>query len=97
MGNLHEESGQTVVIRGNYEKQVKVRGHHHPLTEHTGRQSRPGCNGFSNFKLRGHVGSPYKMHNETEEIVERNQNQIRNLSLPLPDGGNQESHGSGKC
>lgn len=39
MGNLHEESGQTVVIRGNYEKQVKVRGHHRPLTSHTGQQS----------------------------------------------------------
>ncbi len=31
MGNLHEGFGQTVKIRGNYEKQVKVRGHHHPL------------------------------------------------------------------
>ena len=69
MGNLHEESGQTVKIRGNYEKQVKVRGHERPLTGHTGRQSRPDCNGFSDFKLRGHVGSPYIMHNETEEIL----------------------------
>ena len=39
MGNLHEESRQAVGIRGNYEKQVKVRGHHHPLTSHTGQQS----------------------------------------------------------
>lgn len=63
MGNLHEEFGQTVRIRGNYEKQVKVRGHLCPLTEHTGRQSRPGCNDFSDFGLRGHRWSPYKMHN----------------------------------
>ena len=73
MDNLHEELGQAVRIRGNYEKQVKVRGHHSPLTDHTGRQSRPGCNGFSDFKLRGHVGSPYKMHNKMEELIERNQ------------------------
>ena len=39
MGNLHEEFGQTVRIRGNYEKQVKVRGHLRPLTHHTGQQS----------------------------------------------------------
>ena len=50
MGNLHEESGQAVRIQRNYEKQVKVRGHLRPLTSHTGRQSRPGCNGFSDFK-----------------------------------------------
>ena len=73
MGNLHGESGQAVRIRGNYEKQVKVRGHHRPLTKNTGRQSRPGCNAFSDFKVRGHVGSPYKMHNKMEEPIERNQ------------------------
>ena len=39
MGNLHEEFGQTVKIRGNYEKQVKVRGHLRPLTKDTGQQS----------------------------------------------------------
>ena len=39
MGNLHEEFGQTVRIRENYEKQVKVRGHLRPLTKHTGQQS----------------------------------------------------------
>ena len=39
MGNLHEEFGQAVRIRGNYEKQVKVRGHLRPLTKHTGQQS----------------------------------------------------------
>ena len=39
MGNLHEEFGQTVRIRGNYEKQVKVRGHLRPLTKNTGQQS----------------------------------------------------------
>ena len=49
MGNLHEESEQAVRIRGNYEKQVKVRGHLRPLTEHTGQQSCPDCNGFSDF------------------------------------------------
>ncbi len=69
MGNLHEESEQAVRIQGNYEKQVKVRGHLRPLTSHTGRQSRPGCNAFSDFGQRGHVGSPYNMHNETEEIL----------------------------
>ena len=73
MGNLHEELRQTVGIRGNYEKQVKVRGHLRPLTEHTGRQSRPGCNDFSDFELRGRKGSPYKMHNKMEEPIERNQ------------------------
>ena len=36
---LHEESGQADKTRGNYEKQVKVRGHHRPLTSHTGQQS----------------------------------------------------------
>ena len=50
MCNLHEEFGQTVKIRGKYEKQVKVRGHLRPLTDHTGRQSRPDCNAFSDFK-----------------------------------------------
>jgi len=39
MGNLHEELGQPMEIRGNYEKQVKVRGHLRPLTKHTGQQS----------------------------------------------------------
>jgi hypothetical protein len=73
MGNLHEESGQAVRIRGNYEKQVKVRGRQCPLTEHTGRQSRPGFNDFSDFELRGRKGSPYKMHNKMEEPIERNQ------------------------
>ena len=63
MGNLHEEFGQTVKTRGNYEKQVKVRGRQRPLTEHTGRQSRPDCNDFSDFVLRGRRWSPYKMHN----------------------------------
>ena len=73
MGNLHEEFGQTVQIRGNYEKQVKVGGQNCPLSDHTGRQSRPGCNGSSDFRVRGHVGSPYKMHNKMEELIERNQ------------------------
>ena len=73
MGNLHEGSGQAVRILGNYEKQVKVRGHYRPLTSHTGRQSRPGCNGFSDLELRGHMGSPYKMHNKMEELFEGNQ------------------------
>ena len=50
VGNLHEESVEAVGIRGNYEKQVKVRGHNRPLTGHTGRQRRPDCNGFSDFK-----------------------------------------------
>ena len=50
MDNLHEEFEGQTQNRGNYEKQVKVRGHHRPLTDHTGRQSRPGCNGFSDFK-----------------------------------------------
>ena len=53
MGKLHEEYRQSLKIRGNYEKQVKVRGHHRPLTDHTGRQSRPDCNGFSDFKTGG--------------------------------------------
>jgi hypothetical protein len=39
MGNLHEELGHPTEIRGNYEKQVKVRGHLRPLTHHTGQQS----------------------------------------------------------
>ena len=39
MSTLHEDSEEAVGIRGNYEKQVKVRGHHHPLTDHTGQQS----------------------------------------------------------
>ena len=69
MGNLHEESREAVGIRGNYEKQVKVRGRHRPLTNHTGQQSRPGCNGFFGFQSWGHVGSPYNMHNETEKIL----------------------------
>ena len=56
MGNLHEESGEAVGIRGNYEKQVKVRGHHRPLAKNTGRQSRPGCNGFSDFSYGGTRG-----------------------------------------
>ena len=30
------------------------------------------------------------MHNKMEELFERNQEQIRNLPLPLPDGGNQK-------
>ncbi len=51
MGNLHEEFEYKAGIRGNYEKQVKVRGHLRPLTDHTGRQSRPDCNGFSDFGL----------------------------------------------
>lgn len=89
MGNLHEEFEQAVRIRGNYEKQVKVRGRHRPLAKNTGRQSRPDCNGFSDFKVRGRVRSPYKMHNKMEELFERNQDQIRNLPLPLPDGGDQ--------
>lgn len=82
MGNLHEEFGQMVKIRGNYEKQVKVMGHLRPLTEYTGRQSRPGCNDFSDFTLRGRKGSPYRMHKKMEELIERNQKQVRNLSVP---------------
>ena len=39
MGNLHKDSEEAVGIRGNYEKQVKVRGHLRPLTSHTGQQS----------------------------------------------------------
>ena len=73
MGNLHEEFGQAVGIRGNYEKQVKVRGHLRPLSSNTGRQSRPDCNRFSDFRVRGHTGSPYKMHKKMEELIERNQ------------------------
>ena len=73
MGNLHEEFEALAQNRGNYEKQVKARGHHRPLTSHTGRQSLPGCNAFSDFKVWGHVGSPYKMHNIMEELFERNQ------------------------
>ncbi len=73
MGNLHEEFEVQEQNRGNYEKQVKVRGHLRPLTDYTGRQSRPDCNGFSDFDLRGHVWSPYKMHNKMEELIERNQ------------------------
>ena len=57
MGKLHEESRQSLKIRGIYEKQVKVRGHHHPLTDHTGRQSRPDCNGFSHFKTGVNEGT----------------------------------------
>lgn len=74
MGNLHEEFEQTVRIRGNYEKQVKVRGHNCPLTSHTGRQSRPGCNGFSDFRVRGHVGSPCNMYNKMEELLRETKN-----------------------
>ena len=69
MGNLHEEFEAQAQNRGNYEKQVKVRGHHHPLTSHTGRQSRPDCNAFSDFGQRGHMGSPCNMHNEMEELL----------------------------
>ena len=39
MGNLHEEFEAQAQNRGNYEKQVKVRGHLRPLTHHTGQQS----------------------------------------------------------
>ena len=39
MDKLHEESGQADKTRGNYEKQVKVRGHLRPLTKNTGQQS----------------------------------------------------------
>ena len=39
MGNLHEEFGTMTQNQGNYEKQVKVRGHLRPLTKHTGQQS----------------------------------------------------------
>ena len=70
---MHEEFKGQTQNRGNYEKQVKVRGRQRPLTEHTGRQSRPGCNGFSEFDLRGRMGSPYKMHKKMEESIERNQ------------------------
>jgi len=54
MGNLREEFEAQAQNRGSYEKQVKVRGHHRPLTNHTGRQSRPGLQQVFGF---GDVGS----------------------------------------
>lgn len=47
--NIHKGFAQGTKVSENYEKQVKVRGHLRPLTNHTGRQSRPGFNGFSDF------------------------------------------------
>ena len=53
MGNLHEEFGQTVKIRGNYEKQVKVRGHHRPPYERHRTAEPTGLQRFFGFWTAG--------------------------------------------
>ena len=73
MGNLHEEFGQTVKIRGNYEKQVKVRGASLPPYETHRPAELTGLQRFFGFQQWGHMGSPCKMHNKMEELIEGNQ------------------------
>ena len=50
MGNLHKEFVGQTHNRGNYEKQVKVRGHHRPPYRSHRTAEPTGCNGFSDFK-----------------------------------------------
>lgn len=66
---MHKNFSQRDKVNGNYEKQVKVRGQFRPLTNDIGRQSRPGCNGFSDFGQRGHFQRPYNMHKGNGGIV----------------------------
>ena len=72
MDNLHEEFEALAQNRGNYEKQVKVRGHH-PPPYRTHRTAEPtGLQRVFGFQDRGHKGSPCNMHNKMEELIERN-------------------------
>ena len=73
MGNLHEESRQAVGIRGNYEKQVKVRGASLPPYEEHRPAELTGLQRFFGFQDRGHKRSPCNMHNKMEELIEGNQ------------------------
>ena len=73
MGNLHEESGQAVRIRGNYEKQVKARGASSPPDEEHRPAEPTGLQRFFEFQDRGQRGSPCKMHNKMEDLIEGNQ------------------------
>lgn len=66
---MHKDFSQCDEVSENYEKQVKVRGQFRPLTDYTGRQSRPGCNGSSDFRQRGRFQRPYNMHKENGGIT----------------------------
>lgn len=74
IGNLHGELGQTVRIRGNYEKQVKVRGATFPPYGLHRPAELGGSQRVSDFGRWGHVGCPYNMHNELEELLRETKN-----------------------
>ena len=73
MCNLHEEFGQAVRIRENYEKQVKVRGASSPPYETHRPAELTGLQRLFGFQDRGHKRSPCNMHNKMEELIEGNQ------------------------
>ena len=73
MGNLHEEFEAQAQNRGNYEKQVKVKGASSPPYETHRTAELAGLHRFFGFQDRGHKRSPCNMHNKMEELIEGNQ------------------------
>ena len=73
MGNLHEEFEALAQNRGNYEKQVKVRGASPPPDQSHRTAELTGLQRVFGFQGRGHKRSPCNMHNKMEELIEGNQ------------------------